>query len=402
MDVTDTKPNGAKTEALAQAPNDAKSATVALAPAIESIVTSVHRPSPGAINVVEVPPGAHLKLDFATTDAKFAVLDVDLVLLFPDGGKIILPGYAFNLVGPDSSDAIFSDKTLTPQQLLASVDDLHLLNDNSSPILGSSANAQQNQNAGKDQGEAKDQTTEEAPPSPPPQPAAPSAKYTGVADFDKPPEPPADRFLKKLPDDAIPASSGSPPGSHHTADAVATGGSTGTTTTDPGTGGGTGNVSAAHLDVILLGVSGDRVTALPSGGVQILGAASEIPATTDPTFSVQQQMRTIVGTAAADIIYAAGPDRMPSGTTERLIDVRVTFPDAGVVAKTATITNLPAGYAINNGTQSGSNWIVTLDPAESVCKRHQTPESAGPERRTWRGRGSWHGSKDRPGSNERR
>ena len=51
-------------------------------------------------------------------------------------------------------------------------------------------------------------------------------------------------------------------------------------------------------------------------------------------------------------------------TTERLIDVRVTFPDAGVVAKTATITNLPAGYAINNGTQSGSNWIVALDPTD--------------------------------------
>src|SRR5450631_3160766 len=364
MDVTDTKPNGAKTEALAQAPNDAKSTAVALAPAIESVVTSVHRPSPGAINVVEVPPGAHLKLDFATTDAKFAVLDVDLVLLFPDGAKIILPGYAFNLVGVDSADATFSDKTLTPQQLLASVDDLHLLNDNSSPILGTSANAQQNQNAGKDQGEAKDAAADDAAPSPPPPPAAPSARYTGVADFDKPPEPPADRSLKKLPDDAIPASSGSPPGSHHTTDVVATAAPTGTTTTDPGIGGGTGNVSAAHLDVVLLGVSGDQATTLPSGGVQILGAASEIPATTDPAFSVQQQMRTIVGTAAADIIYADNPNRMPSGTTERLIDVRVTFPDAGVVAKTATITNLPAGYAINNGTQSGSNWIVALDPTD--------------------------------------
>ena len=75
-------------------------------------------------------------------------------------------------------------------------------------------------------------------------------------------------------------------------------------------------------------------------------------------------MRTIVGTAGADVIYAADPNRMPSGTTERLIDVRVTFPDAGITAKTATITNLPAGFAINNGTQSGSNWIVTLDPTD--------------------------------------
>jgi Ca2+-binding RTX toxin-like protein len=358
MESADTKQNGASTDAPAQASNDLKPTAVAFAPATESVVTSVHRPSPGAINVVEVPSGAHLKLDFATTDAKFAILDVDLVLLFPDGGKIIFPGYAFNLVGPDSSDAVFADKAVSPQQLLAFVDELHLLSDNSSPILGSSAAAQQqNQNAGKDQGEAKDQAAEEAPPSPPPQPAAPSAKYTGVADFEKPPEPPADRFLKKPPDDAIPASSGAAPGSHHTSDGTTSG-----STTDPG--GGTGNVSAAHLDIILFGVSGDQVTTLPSGGVQILGAASEVPATTDWTFSVQQQVRTIVGTSAADILYAANPDRMPSGTTERLIDVRVTFPDAGITAKTATITNLPAGFAINNGTQSGSNWIVALDPTD--------------------------------------
>jgi hypothetical protein len=263
MESADTKQNGASTAAPAQASNDSKPTAVAFAPATESVVTSVHRPSPGAINVVEVPQGAHLKLDFATTDAKFAILDVDLVLLFPDGGKIIFPGYAFNLVGPDSSDAVFADKAVSPQQLLAFVDELHLLSDNSSPILGSSAAAQQqNQNAGKDQGEAKDQTAEEAPPSPPPQPAAPSAKYTGVADFEKPPEPPADRFLKKPPDDAIPASSGAAPGSHHTSDGTPT--TTSGPTTDPG--GGTGNVSAAHLDIILFGVSGDRVATLPSGG----------------------------------------------------------------------------------------------------------------------------------------
>jgi len=362
MDSAAARPKEIKSESA----SEAKAATAALTPAIESIVTSVQRPAPGAINVVQVPPGAHLKLDFATTDTKFAVLDVDLVLLFPDGGKVILPGYAFNLVGPDSSDASFSDKTLSPQQMLASVDDLHLLNDSNSPILGASAKAQPSNAAKdpgevKDQGEAKEQASEAAPPSPPPQPAAPSARYSAVADFEKPPEPPADRSLKKPADDAIPTSSGSPPASHHTSDAVPSG----ATATDPGTdGGGAGNVSAAHLDIVLLGVSGDRVTALPSGGAQILGAAAEIPATTDPVFAVQQQMRTIVGTAAADVIYAADPNRMPSGTTERLIDVRVTFPDAGVVAKTATITNLPAGYAINNATQSGSNWIVTLDPAD--------------------------------------
>src|SRR3569833_3162602 len=75
-------------------------------------------------------------------------------------------------------------------------------------------------------------------------------------------------------------------------------------------------------------------------------------------------MRTLTGTAQNDIIYAANPNRMPSGTTERLIDVQVSFPDAGITAKTATITNLPAGYAINNGVQNGSNWTVQLDPLD--------------------------------------
>src|SRR4051794_4751425 len=122
MDSADTKPSGARTSGPSRASNDSAPAAVALAAATEGVVTSVQRPSAGAINVVEVPPGAHLNFSFATTDAKFAVLDVDLVVQFPDGGKIILPGYAFNLVGPDGSDASFSDRAVSPQQLLAFVD----------------------------------------------------------------------------------------------------------------------------------------------------------------------------------------------------------------------------------------------------------------------------------------
>ena len=368
MDVADTKSNGAKPSEPSASSHDDKGAVVAVAPANDAIVTSIHRPAPGSITVVEVSPGAHLKLDFASTEAKFAVLDVDLVMLFPDGAKVILPGYAFNMVGPESTDATFSDKVVSPQQMLSFVDELHVLADNNAPLVGSKAD-QQNQDQGKD--DKKETSTEEAPPAPPPQPAAPTAKVTAVADFDKPPEPPADRSFKRPPDDAIPTSSGSAPGSQHTSDATPTPANTNT---------GDGNVSAANLSITLLGVSGDQITALPSGGVKILGAASEIPATTDPTFSVQQTMRTLVGTAQDDIIYAANPNRMPSGTTERLIDVHVSFPDAGVTAKTATITNLPAGFAINNGVQNGSNWTVALDPADpthlQIELRYVLPTSA--------------------------
>jgi len=160
-------------------------------------------------------PGAHLKLDFASTEVKFAVLDVDLVLLFPDGAKVILPGYAFNLVGQESADATFTDAVVSPQQLLAHVDELHLLNDNA-PLLGSGTKADPHNQDQEKQTDDKKETAEDAPAAPPPQPAAPSAKIAAVADFDKPPEPPADRSLKKPPEDAIPVAAGSAPGSHHT------------------------------------------------------------------------------------------------------------------------------------------------------------------------------------------
>ncbi|MEN3285984.1 MAG: hypothetical protein V7634_284, partial [Bradyrhizobium sp.] len=299
MDVADAKSSGEKAGTASQPSQDDKAVVVATAPAGDAIVTSVHRPGPGSISVVEVPPGAHLKLDFASTDVKVAVLDVDLVMLFPDGAKIILPGYAFNLVGQESTDANFADKVVSPQQLLAAVDELHLLNDDNAALLGSGTKRDpQNQDQGKDQNEAK-AAVEDAPPAPPPQPAAPTAKVAAVADFQKPPEQPADRSFKRPPgDDLIVASSGSPPAQRHASDAAPNL----NTSTDTGNGNGDGNVSAANLSIKLLGVSGDKVSALGSGGVQILGAASEIPATTDPAFSVQQQMRTLTGTAQNDII----------------------------------------------------------------------------------------------------
>src|ERR1700755_1927043 len=165
MEVAEASQSGSKVDAPVASPVDSKATAVASAPSSDGVVTSIHRPAPGSISVVEVPPGAHLKLDFASTEAKFAVLDVDLVMLFPDGGKVILPGYAFNMVGPESTDAAFSDKVVSPQQLLSFVDELHLLADNNAPLVGSKAD-QQNQDQGKN--DQKETSTEEAPPAPPP------------------------------------------------------------------------------------------------------------------------------------------------------------------------------------------------------------------------------------------
>ena len=315
-------------------------------------LTTIHRPAAGSIEVVEVPPGSNIKFDFNTADTKVVVLDVDLVLLFNDGGKVIIPGFAFDLVGTGQSEVAFLDKFLTSQELLAKVGEVRLMDDSNLPSMGSSGKDGDK----KGEGSTEDKAGEKAPDAPPqpaaPQavPAAPGSKFTGVADFDKPPEDAGE--LARKPTDTIitAASSGSPPASNHASDNNGT-----------GNGNGDGNVVAAKLEITLLGVSGIKSTPLVSGGQDIRGAAAVTAATTDKTFSVQQTPETIVGTAAGDVIYADDPTAMPKGTTERLIDVKALLPDAGVVATKATITNLPTGYAINNATKVGNNWVIDLD-----------------------------------------
>ena len=339
-----------ETPSKPSAPAPAKSTVASLGNTPTDYVTTIHRPAAGSIQVVEVPPGSNLKFDFATADTKVVVLDVDLVLLFPDGGKVIIPGFAFDLVGSGESEVAFLDKLLTSQELLARVGDVRLMDDSGLPTMGSSGDAEGEKKAAG----ASEEKAEAAPPTPPVQqavPAAPGAKLTGVADFDTPPEDAGEMPRKATDNISAAASSGAPPSAP--------------ANENTGNGSGDGNVKAADLKITLLGVSDVKTTPLVSGGLEIRGAAAVTAATTDKTFSVQQQAETLTGTAAGDVIYADNPTSMPSGTTVRLIDIVAELPDAGVVATTATITNLPTGYAINNATKSGDNWVIelnTLDP----------------------------------------
>ena len=142
----------------------------------------IRRPAPGATIIAEVNPGEPLKLDFASTDAKFVALDVDLVVMFGDGAKIVLPGYAFALVSGEASGADFTDKTVSGEQFLAALNDMRLIDDNALPAAALTASAD---GQGKDKSKDAEAppAAEEAPPAPP----APPAKMQHDADFDKAP-----------------------------------------------------------------------------------------------------------------------------------------------------------------------------------------------------------------------
>ncbi|OYU48255.1 MAG: hypothetical protein CFE31_11385 [Rhizobiales bacterium PAR1] len=307
-------------------------------------VVTIDRPAAGSYVVNEVAPGARLKFNFATNDVKLIVLDVDLVLLFPDGGKVVLPAYAFNLLGMHDAEVIFADRTLAGQEVLASISDVRLIDDSTVSLVGKAAEKDTQNQSSKDATETKTQD-EAPPPSPPQPPPQPTSKLTGVADFAKPADDPGDSTIKKVAADSTPSSSGVPS----------------TPNTHTGDGNGDGNIKAAKLGIILFGVSGDESTPIVTGGREIRGGASVPEATTNPDFAVQQQQKTLTGTDFSDVIYAVNPDRMPSGTFERLIDVIATFPDQGMTARTATISGLPPGFAVNNATQVDDKWVLDLN-----------------------------------------
>jgi VCBS repeat-containing protein len=92
----------------------------------EQAVVSLERPAAGAVTVAEVAHAGLLRLKFQGKAARIAVMDVDLVMLFEDGGKIIVPGLALRVLGRDAPRLLFEDGEVSPQAFFARVDDVQL------------------------------------------------------------------------------------------------------------------------------------------------------------------------------------------------------------------------------------------------------------------------------------
>ena len=54
-------------------------------------VVAIDRPAAGQVKVIDILGAKHIQFGFSMADCVVSVLDVDAVLLFPDGGKIIMP-----------------------------------------------------------------------------------------------------------------------------------------------------------------------------------------------------------------------------------------------------------------------------------------------------------------------
>jgi hypothetical protein len=90
-------------------------------------VLVIDRPAPGQMKIVETAAAQLLKFSFDLYSCKITVLDVDAILVFPDGGKIVMPNFALQMVVASPPVMQFDAVTVEPHVLLARAGDIKLL-----------------------------------------------------------------------------------------------------------------------------------------------------------------------------------------------------------------------------------------------------------------------------------
>ena len=138
--------------------------TGAVTPVPQGEVVTVDRPPPGQLRIMDVAKAAHLKFAFGLQDVKIIALDVDLILVFPDDSKIILPGMGLAAVSPQPPTLLFSEGTISAQKLITQIGDMKLSDQMSALVLSSSSGQAQSAAAAA----AKEDAPKPAAPPPPP------------------------------------------------------------------------------------------------------------------------------------------------------------------------------------------------------------------------------------------
>ncbi len=90
-------------------------------------VLVIDRPAAGQMKIVETAAARLLKFSFDLSSCKITVLDVDAILVFPDGGKIVMPNFALQMVVASPPVMQFDAVTVEPHVLLARAGDIKLL-----------------------------------------------------------------------------------------------------------------------------------------------------------------------------------------------------------------------------------------------------------------------------------
>ena len=294
----------------------------------------------GAAKVVELSADDKAILGMKFAPFKVEIIDIDVVLVFADGSKIVIPGMALAAFSGRKPLLVFDDREISAEQAVATVGEIKE-QDVPIKLALSSADSDNadNKSGGKDKESGHIQPGDSA--------ATQNSAAAQEANQHKSDED-ARRLTEKI-SNTPPASSASP--GVISARAV-------TPSPDDALGpAGIGKL-VPQLKFTLYNKEG-VTTGVENGQTAIKGSTGGATSSKDAAYGAQSGKETINGTSGDDIIYADNPAQAPSGTTLRTLHVEAMVPSKGLTLNQFLIPSLPPGYAIANGTLTPNGWLVT-------------------------------------------
>ncbi|WDR01596.1 calcium-binding protein [Devosia algicola] len=312
-----------------------------------SNATVIEKPDAGGTLVVDVHEGQQLLFAFDLSGVKVNLSDVDLIITFADGAKIIL--LEFGLLS--ALDVIptmqFDGLEVLPKDLIAQVGQFDSASLADETIRTSMAQSEI---------DAK------------PTPDAQSAAATSPQDVQAPEKPVPKHIDDHLGNSfneydrsKIDADMGAAEHNKKFSEASSSSGISSTT--------GTSDILPnSEISLRVLGVTGQTTSLLSTGETLIVGATAKAPADVDPSHSVQAAPELINGTSGRDIIYADSLDLAPSGTSSRAVEVTLDLPFKEYTPISLIVTNLPPGMSIVGATKTDLGWALGVDPADPLVQ----------------------------------
>ena len=305
-------------------------------------IASIPRPSEGTIRVIDTSGLAELNFNFPTSSVHIAALDVDLVMVFPDNSKLILPNLALALLGSNPPKINFLGKPVPAQDVVGAINQVTLA-DAAPSIHLASTDFLPKKPKGPAPGEQESATGQDGigggEPPEPPQPIVSGGKFerlaqesqTKTGDYNTPP-------VKEVP--AGPLSISSANSAIVSPSVVTPVRSIDESTTK----------SSFAFDSVVTGRLFQTVGSSSSDN-QIKGATGTGSADTNPDYSVQITKEILTGSSIADEIWGEDPSSYPAGTAGR--SLQITLPSSSVVTTKVTISGVPDGIKILNATYIG-------------------------------------------------
>ncbi|MFZ2982730.1 MAG: calcium-binding protein, partial [Sphingobium sp.] len=290
---------------------------------------------------------------------KAEIIDVDVVLLFEDGTKIIIPGMALAVFSGSNPQLVFKDKTMAAE---AAVDGVGEIKEQSSPIKFGLSSASADEETTKQAVGEKDKNAGGIQPT---DSAQSQANAAAKEDNQHKSDEDASRLTQKISN--TPSSAGAP-ASPPSARSVEP-------TPDDAIGeAGIGKL-VPQLKFTLFNQEGVK-TGAEAGETVVRGSTGGTGSAKDASYGAQSTKEQVSGTAGDDTIYADNPAITPSGTSLRVLHVEAMVPAKDLSLLSILIPSLPAGYSIANATQTDKGWLVAVD-AGNITKLTTTVDATG-------------------------